>query len=753
MHKILVAVFLIAASLMAKLPDSIATLLPGTGTKDDPYILNSASDFGNMNLIIYSDTNTKYHFKLVKDIVLDSGKHLSGYRGGVYHFDGGFHKITGASSDWLRDSFFSVPKRHTEIENLVLENVKLNVPIRFGGIVVDSCSPNVRISGMTVSGSIDCSGAGFCGGIVGMADEDVIITNVVNKANVKGKAAVGGIVGHTYNRATIVNAVNYGTIESRSEQSGYVGGIAGYTQLISMGFNRGDVSKGNIIGGIAGQIAKSSYVYNAGTVQVNAAQNVGILFGLDESYYGSTEENVVAFKKVYYEEGINDLPMIGYLRRYLNVEDSGGISHEDFTSKNFVEKMDGFFVADTSGENDGYPVLKKFFEGRGSADDPFLLKTKEDVVTMGELLADPIMNAYYGFQNYKLTNDIELDSTKVWHSANFGGTFDGGNHTIKGLYAKGDTAGFFGALTGAVVKNLGIVDSRIEGGYFAGAIAGKLQRSTINNCWNSNTFVYASHRAGGIVGSVATVDWGPYEETHINRVYNTGTITGQRYIGGLVGYFILQNRADGNGIFLSNGYNRGRVESLGYLNDSDIIGGIANTKESFSYDCIQNVYNAGPVIYETPTYVSRTYKLGFNKNINRYTNAWNLKAHAEIEGLTNEEMRSREFAETMGEAFAYDSLNVNDGYPILSGKDVKWKTVKLAPTLQKTIPGTPRITISSQNIFVDGLKNGQRLALVDLKGRKIWAGRATGNVQEIHVASPGIYLLKAENATVKVFVR
>lgn len=411
--------------------------------------------------------------------------------------------------------------------------------------------------------------------------------------------------------------------------------------------------------------------------------------------------------------------------------------------------------AATTGARD--TTQEKFFEGEGIIDSPFLLKTKKDLLKFGELLSDSLTNIKYGSKSYKLLSDIEMDSTVVWHVREFSGWFDGGNHVIRGLYAKGTTTGFFSKLNHALVENLGIADSRIQGEYEAGAIAGRIEDSNINNCWNSNTSVYAPLYAGGVVGIAETCLNDARSPIHINKVYNTGTVTGLKYVGGLVGLMTSCNTSAVGKIYLSNGYNRGRVESTGYYRDNSAqLAGITSTTR---YSEIQNVYNAGPVIYEGPNKVSRTYSVGFNKNASRsssycgYYNIWNLMASADDDGLTNEEMRSREFVKTMGEAFAYDSLNVNDGYPVLSSKDVRWQEVRIDIVRSRPAPALPQVSVLPQTIVVDGLKNGQRLELVNLNGKKVWEGRAVGNAQQIHVANSGIYLLRTGNAMIKVFVK
>ncbi len=57
--------------------------------------------------------------------------------------------------------------------------------------------------------------------------------------------------------------------------------------------------------------------------------------------------------------------------------------------------------------------------------------------------------------------------------ANFQGTFDGGGHTVSGVCInKNDSTcqGLFGYVSGATIKNVGVVDSNISAKQYVGGI-------------------------------------------------------------------------------------------------------------------------------------------------------------------------------------------------------------------------------------------------------------------------------------------
>lgn len=181
--------------------------------------------------------------------------------------------------------------------------------------------------------------------------------------------------------------------------------------------------------------------------------------------------------------------------------------------------------------------------------------------------------------------------------SSFTGTFDGQGHTIKNLFVNmtdGNHAGVFAYLaSGSLVKNLGVVDSRIIADWgSAGSIAG-LSDGTIFRSWASRSDdasgVYSNYAAGGLVGynrgtieeSYSTVaveavgqqsDWvtfvgqaGGLAGVNVNEnggsgrivnSYATGLVRGNGTIGGLVG---TNATNDGAGTII-NSYTTGRLD-------------------------------------------------------------------------------------------------------------------------------------------------------------------------------------------------
>ena len=146
----------------------------------------------------------------------------------------------------------------------------------------------------------------------------------------------------------------------------------------------------------------------------------------------------------------------------------------------------------------------------------------------------------------------------------FAGTFDGNKKKISGLFFKdsADNIGLFGTITGGteedpvVIKDLGLVDSYIEGYTFVGGIVGSASEAylTLSGVYNTSTIV-GYNNVGGLLGT-GIVD--PKQDTlskfilTITNCYNTGIVDATFTGGGIAG-------VAGEIVTISNSYNFGRV--------------------------------------------------------------------------------------------------------------------------------------------------------------------------------------------------
>lgn len=166
----------------------------------------------------------------------------------------------------------------------------------------------------------------------------------------------------------------------------------------------------------------------------------------------------------------------------------------------------------------------------------------------------------------KLVDDIYLGG-KSWTpigtvvsvpSVAFYGTFDGNGKTIHDLNVSDNTpnystAGLFGSLVSATIKDLTIANAVVKSNHYAGVICGYSEgESTIQNCKVSNATVTSTpellgakwdngDKVGGIAGYIVSA------EVNGCTVENAA-IQGYRDLGGIVGYANTTSKVTGNAL-------------------------------------------------------------------------------------------------------------------------------------------------------------------------------------------------------------
>lgn len=264
--------------------------------------------------------------------------------------------------------------------------------------------------------------------------------------------------------------------------------------------------------------------------------------------------------------------------------------------------------------------------------------------------------------SYTLTKDIIVTEP---YASDFSGTFDGDGHTVTlNITASTANVGLFSKLAGgAVVKNVITAGSvTATGKNNVGGIAGvadtELGAITISNCKNEAA-IEGSKVVGGILGGCTEDDYA----LTISACANEGNISGTRNIGGICG--TLENAH-----FIKNCYNSGTVTG-------STIGGILGrgargSSSTTDTPILENCYNVGNIVYSN-TNGSAIVGTGYAKKPVEVKNCYALEGSAKafvvngVNAISNsdfksaEEMKSAEFAATLGSAFQY---NVG-GYPTL----------------------------------------------------------------------------------------
>ncbi len=313
-----------------------AAFTHGTGTVDDPYLVESADNLAYLSAN-YSTLSHSY-FKQIVDIDLANRAwtpiNAGRADGKKYCYDGDNHKIlrlnvnVSSGDAGLFGANYAGYIKNLGIESGTVTNTGTTSPCMTGGIlgfgygtVVTNCYNKATIQGASSSGGIygakqqaQCyyctnygnvtssslnaagiSGEGwheifyavnygkitgvYSGGIV--ASGDHWLNNCVNYGEIVGSTSAGGLYYASWNGTHINNCINYGKVLCTTGDYRGAGGLIAYlgnsgggkSYVISNSFNAGEVVSGTYAGGIVGTSA------NQHTTTIENCYNTGVISG------------------------------------------------------------------------------------------------------------------------------------------------------------------------------------------------------------------------------------------------------------------------------------------------------------------------------------------------------------------------------------------------------------------------------------------------------------------------------------------
>jgi hypothetical protein len=192
--------------------------------------------------------------------------------------------------------------------------------------------------------------------------------------------------------------------------------------------------------------------------------------------------------------------------------------------------------------------------GDGTIDAPYEYATLENltwIAATDAVVASPSQAIRFA-AHYIQTANIDASVTSTWPDGgwipigflhtdytdhSFRGTYDGQGNTISGLTINRPSEaiwynGLFGYTTGATIQNLGILNVNMFEGSDAGGLAGKINSSTIINCYTTGSVVGASTDGGYCTGGLVSSIY----QSSLSNCFSTCSVNGSTFIGGLVGY-------------------------------------------------------------------------------------------------------------------------------------------------------------------------------------------------------------------------
>ena len=504
---------------------SESSILDGAGTIEDPYLVRNEKDLRNVQG--GKGTDRVYYYKLVNDIEL-TAKYwtpLNAYGEFEGVFNGNGHTISGLNfSSTNYDAVGLFGYNSGTIKNLtVIGNIQATAK---AGLLAGQ--NNGLLENCFSSGTVTSTG-NEVGGLAGL-NFSGRIRYCGSDATVSGKENVGGLVG---------------------QHQGY---YSDRVALINDCYAQGDVSGNTNVGGLIGRM---HIVYNQEPIVRDCYASGFVSGGTGGGLLGTSGGRY--YNSYYYHGNAGNQRGFAVSPEELKQQDT-------FYQWNFdtVWKMDG-----------GYPYIQLrdgdksiSFEGSGSEDFPYLIKTERQLYAMATDQARMGDNIYY-----QLANDIALTAkhwTPIGASVDFRGVFDGNGHTISNVEhvrSSINNIGFFGVNAGTI-KNL-----KVSGDIIGKGNTGLLAATNyglIENCLSEGTVVSNGDNAGGLVGyndggkirtsgSFASVSGQnnvggllgysdvSYSDGEITNCFAHGDVTGNSTVGGLVGYhyqyrgtFVLQ---------------------------------------------------------------------------------------------------------------------------------------------------------------------------------------------------------------------
>ena len=429
----------------------------------------------------------------------------------------------------------------------------------------------------------------YTGGLVGYSNaQTTSITKSYNTAAISGLHYVGGLAGEIHNEtsgsAVVKNCYNTGAVNATGNN---VGGVVGRIYLtesslvISNSYNTASISSpvtdtagtDNIrIGGIIGESYPSGpnssvrVVNSFSTGAITGRSMVGGAIGVNT---GSGTHNI---SNTYYSGNNGTLGSSG---SYLS--DLATLAKTEL----FFSPFAGRYVSNTSwstywapGEGtawdfftiwqirSSYPTFRtssetfwtdnastSFASGNGTESSPYIISTAGQLALLSKNVAEG--NTYAGvyFQqgaNISLSGRLWVPIGNVFDryannidNCYFAGNYDGAGYTITNMRTSIllSYQGLFGAVMGAsasspaVIENVTVSNSNINGYDYVAGIAGYAQFANFDNCMNSASVTSAGRYTGGISGQV----YGDVKNCYNLGSVNSTLVSNNSYTGGIVG--------------------------------------------------------------------------------------------------------------------------------------------------------------------------------------------------------------------------
>ncbi len=540
-----------------KIVPFIATgTLPGAGTEENPYSINSTADWNAFVAnVITGNSYSGQYVKLTNNI---SVTQKCGY------------VIQTTPSRAFSGTFLG----NNKIITATINDMSTDY-----GTALFSYINGATIKNLTVAGTITSANK-HAAGLVSYAEGTNLIEAcyVTATLNIKSNYA-GGIIGHGMTSATTIEeSIFAGTFNGIGGNRANVGGIWGWstdgTPTLQSCLEAGsynNISSMHPIGlqGNSGSIGNSYYVHT----QIGSPANACIVSGALQAYTSAPDNEIywqftAADGHNYYLTcTVNDVlssyewqtgsPDISFTPVVKGVTGATLSLGTDYTAKLDNNNVASFPITINSagthtliltGKGDYYTGSKTFsivlhgpFAGTGTSEDaPYLINNATDWAYLADNVA---YGKDYSGKYFKLTANIDVTEMVGTIAHDFKGTFDGGGNTL--TFTKGtserpfaeDHCAPFRSVSNATIKNLKVTGNIYSFKKYAAGLVARSNGTTYINSCVVGTVIHSGITGDGTHGGIVGHPYGPL--TISNSVYNGRLLTnnGTTKCGGFVGWY------------------------------------------------------------------------------------------------------------------------------------------------------------------------------------------------------------------------
>ena len=512
-------------------------ILSGSGTVEDPYIIEDADDLWTFANMLRGSTSHLSDCAKIADGVtmIDVSDEMwqgipsnmtmpDGYRG-TFDGNGATIKLTMAISAGYQVGFFNTLDAGGVIKNVTIDGtVSGNYDVggvcgRNEGTIID-CNNKADVSGKNDR----------VGGIAGSCMDGgklIAFKTMSNSGQIEAGSRVGGIVGYC-SKASIEGdgeLLNTGMVHSRDV---YAGGIIGKAEtktsvkISGAAKNTADINGTGYAGGIIGQMTSSDLLQ----IQAGSILNAGSIYcsgehagGIVGAYDGNIEITAAT----------GDIQNTGYVQ---GTKCIGG-----FVGATYM----GTITAAGNMINTGEVNASDIYIGGiiGRLQDTQVVSVKGEIRNEGNVVGNSAMGGIVG---YATDEDAKIPVMAYGDIVNQGklqGTISSDSASVGGILGSFDCQEGIFSETG-VIKNEGDITAN---GTMVGGIGGyyAVQASTkpVQKCINTGS-VTGTNNVGGLFGT-ANLKSSTEEYKNIENSYSTGSVTAsgesQSKVGALVGYY------------------------------------------------------------------------------------------------------------------------------------------------------------------------------------------------------------------------